>query len=341
MRPRVRKALWVAAAIIVAVALALSLAVHMLLQPERFTAMLQGVARGMGTELTLAAPASPTVWPRPAIELDGITLRGDNGAPILLAKHGRLVLPWRAVLRRETALSRVELDSPRVDLDALTAGSDRLPHGLVSDAPALPQLDAGLRIQHGTLVRNSAIFLGDVDLNAGTLRSGKAFRMTLAATDAGGEKVTLSLDAMPTLQARQLTLSDIMLHLTADTTWRASLRGAAHWRGAANVDAALSGAITHGEATYTLACAVHPASLTRPLQVALKLDGADDHVDVRLPPLEIATWWQHVAAGDIPLAPPPFTGQVDASHVNLGPAHIEGLHVRSVPDAPAAAASAP
>ena len=36
--------------------------------------MLQTQARAAGLELNLASPASPTLFPRPALDLDGITL---------------------------------------------------------------------------------------------------------------------------------------------------------------------------------------------------------------------------------------------------------------------------
>ncbi|OZB58988.1 MAG: membrane assembly protein AsmA, partial [Lysobacterales bacterium 13-68-4] len=64
--------------------------VYWLLQPDRFTASLQAQARAVGLELNLASPARPALFPRPALELQGITLN-ESGAtmPILLAARGR------------------------------------------------------------------------------------------------------------------------------------------------------------------------------------------------------------------------------------------------------------
>ncbi len=74
MSRRLRLILLVLGGFALALVLAAVIAVYLLLQPERFTRMLQTQARTAGLELNLASPASPTLFPRPALDLDGITL---------------------------------------------------------------------------------------------------------------------------------------------------------------------------------------------------------------------------------------------------------------------------
>ena len=58
MHRPLRLALVIVAAIVVAVAITLFAVVNSLLQPERFTAMLQQQARQAGLELSVASPAA-------------------------------------------------------------------------------------------------------------------------------------------------------------------------------------------------------------------------------------------------------------------------------------------
>ena len=128
MSRRLRLTLLALGGFALAVVLAAVIAVYLLLQPERFTRMLQTQARSAGLELNLASPASPTLFPRPALDLDGITLNAEGaGAPILLAAHGQLVLPWHTVLGGPTVISQLQIESPRVDLDALQDWLSALP----------------------------------------------------------------------------------------------------------------------------------------------------------------------------------------------------------------------
>ena len=95
MTRRLRIALLSLAGILVAGLIALLVTVYLLLQPERFTAMLQEQAHQAGLELSLANPASPTLFPRPALELEGLTLKESVVALGLLSPDDfdRLVRP--------------------------------------------------------------------------------------------------------------------------------------------------------------------------------------------------------------------------------------------------------
>ena len=61
MSPRLRRILAIVGASALAVLLLLVGSVYFLLQPDRFTAMLQNQAANAGLELNLSRPASPSV----------------------------------------------------------------------------------------------------------------------------------------------------------------------------------------------------------------------------------------------------------------------------------------
>jgi AsmA protein len=319
------------------------IAVYVMLQPERFTSLLASRARALGVELTLSQPASPSLWPRPAIELQGISVRGDGGGSILLATRGRIILPWRAVLRGDTAISRIEFDNPRVDLDALSAAIDALPPDNSGAHPFLPTIDTGLSINDGTVIRGNAVWLGDVDLDTGELRSGRPFKLALRCKDASGRPLSLDLGTTPRLSAEALDLDDITIAATIGADVRANLKGSAHWRGAANVTGSVAGDVNRGGEAYQASVAMSPANMSDPLTLAIKLDGGTDHVDVRIAPLKMAAWWSSMV-GSGPLTLPSFDGKVDAAGIEAGPVKIQGLHLRSGPDvtlpAPASTAAA-
>ena len=317
-------------------------AVYVLLQPERFTSLLASRARALGVELTLSQPASPSLWPRPAIELQGINVRGDGGGSILLATRGRIILPWRALLRGDTAISRIEFDNPRVDLDALSAAIDALPPDNSGEHPFLPTIDTGLSIKDGTVIRGNAVWLGDVDLDTGELRSGRPFNLALRCKDASGRPLSLDLGTTPLLSAEVLDLNDITVAATIGSDVQANLKGNAHWRGGANVSGSVAGVLNRSGEAYQASVAMSPANMSDPLTLAIKLDGGTDHADVRIAPLKLAAWWSSIA-GNSPLSLPSFEGKVDAASIDAGPVKIQGLHLRSGPDVtlPAPASTAP
>ncbi|MEO7050865.1 MAG: AsmA family protein, partial [Rhodanobacter sp.] len=128
MSRRLRLTLLAFGGLAVVALLSVVVVVYLVLQPDRFTAMLQTQARAVGLDLSLASPASPTLFPRPALDLHGITLSAEGaGAPILLAARGRMALPWRTLFGGPTVISQLQIDSPRVDLDALQTWMAALP----------------------------------------------------------------------------------------------------------------------------------------------------------------------------------------------------------------------
>ncbi|MFC5740451.1 AsmA family protein [Dyella tabacisoli] len=337
-----RIALLILTSVVTAAALAAVVAIHLLLQPERFTKMLQAQAHSAGLELNLSSPASPTLFPRPALELQGLTLNARGASmPILLAERGRLTLPWRTLLGGETVISQMEIDSPRMDLDALQAWLSSLPPRPSGQPFDIPSIDTGVRIARGSLVRGNRLLYGDVALEAGCLASGRPFPLTIAAKDANGIPLQLRLTATPRIDGDALQLDNIALHLSQGSSLVLQLAGEARWHGAADATVNLGGKLDHADAgSYNIALTLTPANQNEPLLLALKLDGPDNRADLRLPPLALADWWSQLSSQEGPkLSVPPGSGHIEIGKIETGGISIEGLSVDAGVTAPASAAS--
>jgi AsmA protein len=326
-----------------AVAVVALIAVYLVLQPDRFTAMLQAQARDAGLELNLDHPASPTLFPRPALDLQGITLSAQGAnAPILFAEHGLLVLPWRTLFGGPTVITQLKIESPRVDLDALQAWLSALPAQPERRSLSIPRIDTGISISHGSLVRGDQLLLGNVGLEAGCLASGLPFPLSISATTDTGTPLQLRLSATPRINGDALLLDDIALHLELGSDTRLNLTGNAHWHGASDAAAALAGKLVHADASsYDVSLQLMPQSPAHPLLFALKLDGPDNHADLRLPPLAFARWWRALADEAGPqLSIPPGDGSIQIGKFELDGVSIEGFSMQAGDAVPASAGSA-
>nr|WP_049622653.1 AsmA family protein [Frateuria defendens] len=343
MSRRMRLSLLALAGLLLALLLTLLVTVYLLLRPERFTAMLQAQATEVGLDLSLSSPASPALFPRPALELEGLTLNARGASmPILLAARGRLALPWHTLFGGPTAISRLEIDAPRVDLDALQSWLSSLPAGPAA-APSIPRIDTGIRITRGSLVRGNRLLLDNLDLETGSLLSGRPFTLNLSATDAQDSPTRLQLSATPRIRGDSLQLDELELHLAHEKTLTLQLGGTAHWHGAADAAADLSGRLDdarHGQ--YDVALTLTPANQRDPLLLALKLEGPGNRVDLRLPPLALADWWSQLDRAEGPqLAVPPGSGHIEAEQAAFGGIRIEGLSIRAGDEAPPSSSSTP
>ncbi|HEY3521040.1 MAG TPA: membrane assembly protein AsmA [Rhodanobacteraceae bacterium] len=356
---------WLAAAVIVLVVIALLAAVlyvRSLLQPQRFTALLQSQLANAGLVLSLDKPAAPALWPRPAVQLQGFRLSSIGaGAPLLIATEARIVVPWRALLRRELAIQRLEIRSPRIDLDQLQALTSKLPH--TSGAPQLPRIGAGIRIANGTLVREDEPLLFDIDAETGALLPDVPFHLAASAHDDADRAGRLVLDALPHHQGSSLRFDRIRLVARIEGGADLDVAGDATWNGGDDLAATLQGALelpapstANGSSAaykdtapassrkYSIAVEIVPARGATPLVAALKLDGVNEHVDARVPPLALLDWWRDIlaAAPGKPLALPPLQGHVQAGAIGYGPLHMQDVRIDAGPDvAPLPAGSAP
>lgn len=342
MPRRLRLVLLVLGGFVLAAALTVITAVYLLLQPERFTAMLQTQARNVGLELNLASPASPTLFPRPALVLSGITLNAQGGnAPILLASRGRLALPWQTLLGGPPVITQLEIDSPRVDLDALQGWLSALPVLPAGTPPNIPRIDTGISISRGSVVRGDQLLLGDVALEAGSLSSGQPFSVSMSAITSARTPLQLRLSATPRIQGNTLQLDRVELQMSQGSALTLALNGSAHWHGAADAAASLAGKLDHADGgQYDISLQLTPANQDNPLLLAVKLDGPDNHADLRLPPLELAHWWSQLGNKQGPqLAMPPVSGHAEIARLEAGDIGIEGLTLQAGDDVPVPAAS--
>ncbi|SEV83581.1 AsmA family protein [Luteibacter sp. 329MFSha] len=342
MNRRLRIGLIAAGGLVLALVLAAFIATYVVLQPDRFTAMLQSRARAAGLELTLASPASPTLWPKPALELDGMIVRANGaGAPLIVASRGKLVLPWHTLLGGDARISRLEIEGARIDVDAISDYLDTLPPRPSTSGAILPTIDAGFRVSRGTLTRGNQLLLSDVDIDAGRLANGRPFTLAFAAHTADTTPYSLDLETTPTLSRGVLTLGDAKINVASASRFDATLHGEATWRGAADVGASLAGRVTReAGAPYDIVLNVTPANQRDPLYIALKLDGENDHTDLRIPPLALGEWWGGIRAGGRPTLPP-LLGTVEAKTLDVGGVQATGLRIRATPNVPVPAATAP
>ena len=340
MSRRLRLILIIGGSIVLAALLALVIMIYLLLQPDRFTAMLQTQASNVGLELNLARPASPTLFPRPALELYGITLNAQGAnVPILLAAHGRLALPWRTLLGGPTVISQLEIEAPRVDLDALQAWLAQLPPRPPGSPPDIPRINAGVSISRGSIVRGNELLLSHVALQAGSLISGRPFPVTLSALTAAGTPLQLRLSAIPRIDGSTLQLDNVALHLAQASTLVLTLNGSVHWHEATDARASLAGKLDYADAgQYTVSLLLNPAVPDQPPLLALRLDGPDNHANLRLPPRALLVWWSTLSSEQNPqLSVPPGSGRMEIAKLQAGSVSIKGLSVLAGDDVPAAA----
>ena len=342
MSRALRITLWSIGGVLLAALLAAIVAVYLLLQPARFTAMLQEQASNVGLKLHLGSPAQPTLFPRPALELRGITLNAEGAnASILLAARGRLALPWRTLFGGPTVISQLQIDGPRVDLDALQDWLSSLPARPENSPLNIPRIVTGVSISRGSVVRGNQLLLGNVALKTGSLLSGQPFPVELSASTPAGAPLQLRLAATPRIQGNALQVDDITLHYAQGSSLILDLTGDAHWHGAADASASLGGKLQEANAgQYDISLALTPADQTDPLLLAVKMDGPDNHIDLRLPPLAVADWWSHLSSEPAPqLSVPPGSGHLEAATINVGSVHIEGLTLLAGNDVPAEAST--
>ncbi|MHC1479957.1 AsmA family protein [Frateuria aurantia] len=325
------------------------LTVYMLLRPERFTAFLHARAQAAGLDLELAYPAIPTLFPHPAIKLQGLTLSAPGASqPILVADHGQVELPWIALFQRDAGIAWLQLEAPRVDIDALQDWIRNLPADTFAQAPSLPRIDAGISIFHGSLVgHRQQPWLDDLSINAGALYPGRLFHLELAGSLDGGRPFSLQLHTVPSADKHRIKLRDLQLQINYDRSVYTLLRGQLDWLGGQDLSIQLDGSVRRADqANATLQLQMNPAQVDQPLQLGVRYHGDDGQVDMLLPPRQFFPWWALLTtASDAPLLSlPQWRGHLRVEQLDIGAAHIEELQIDAAPGssaaAPATAASA-
>lgn len=366
-RHRLRWIVPAVAALLVALLVALAIHVHTLLQPQRFTRMLEGDLATAGLSLKLQAPAEPILFPHPGVKLEGISL-GNTGAttPLLEADSATIIVPWRTLLRGAPAIERVDVNSPRIDLDELGTLLARLPHR--AGPPRLPIVAAGIHVSQGTLAAHGAPLLFGVSIDTGALKPGQAFRLDASARGKSGQTFLGSLDTVPSApRDGAIEFAPVSLRLAAAGGASLQLSGRGEWRGGEALSLSLAGKLTHAplvpasaattagpapgaappagtgvqSVSDAITLAVSPPRGSTPLTIALKLDGVDAHADLQLQPSTFGEWWTRLlSATPVPAPmPTPFTGTAKVQALDLGWLQASGVEIEASPDLPAAASS--
>ncbi len=343
MSRRLRITLLAAAATLATLAAVALLLVYVMLRPERFTRTLQQSARQAGLELTLTAPAHPSLWPRPGVRLQGLQLFVEGQSyPLLVADGGRVVVPWHTIFTGSSDITTLQLDAPRLDLgqlrQALTAWSGR--KGSTSQ---LPKIGTGITLRDGALAMDNRVLLHHIQLHTGPLQPGKLFQLDAQARHRDNPPWRLKLDFTPREPQRgAVELSQIHVDARSGPS-RIELAGQAGWSRTAPMQLQLAGEITSGKKThYQVALSIAPPPApTGTLHLAVK--GPTTQADLLLSPRQLAAWWQRMTGRFIPGPLPqlPLKGSISARSLDLGPVRIEGLQLHSDDTAPAAAGTAP
>lgn len=328
-----------------ALLLALLVTAYVMLQPARMTRVLRSAAQGAGLQLSLGAPAEPTLFPRPGLELHGLQLTPyGSQTPMLIAARGRIVVPWRVLLGSTPAITRLELDAPRLDLGGLQQTLAQL-HGSGGNGPTLPRIDAGISIHNGALVSGNRLLFDGIELRTGTLAPGQPFNLHVAARTADGTPYTFDLAGTPTRGSGVIRFHGLHMRAQGHKLFALTLGGQGSWRGGADVELSLTGALRNAAGrTYHVDIGLQPAGDARPLTLALKVDGAHAHADLTLPPLALTEWWRRlagadpIAGSDAPPGAPPLQGSASVQHLQAGPVSIDGLQIEAGPAAASSSA---
>jgi len=343
MSRRLRITLLASATVLVLLLASALVLVYVMLRPERFTQTLKAGARQAGLQLTLTAPAHPSLWPRPGVRLEGLQLYvSGQPYPLLIAESGRIVVPWRTLLGGTTAITKLQLDAPRLDLDQLQRALGNLPVGNGKGPPSLPRIDTGVTIRDGALIRNGQPTLEHIDLHTGALVPGQPFILDAEARNDGQQMRLLKLSFTPRrAKDGAIALDKLVLDGRSGQHAALHLAGQARWSGGARLQLELAGQwMTRKGDPYKIALTGKPTPGT-PQEFHLEVDGKAGSADLRLSPSRLTAWWQQItgAYSPGPLPTPPLDGRVKAAELNLGDLHARDLELTSGDALPAPAAS--
>jgi len=148
------------------------------LEPKRLTALVLDKA-GASLGLTLSFKGEPDYAfnPEPRLLIPDLEVRNPaDGKLFLSAQRAEISLPWDTITGGEPVITRLELDTPVLDLPGLRRWQATRPPTPFK----LPTLTRGLRITHG-LVRDDGYRISALSLDLPRLRTGET-----AAVDASG-----------------------------------------------------------------------------------------------------------------------------------------------------------
>ncbi len=325
MSHRLRMTLVAGFALVAMLVGGLLLAVHLLLQPQRFTALLESAASVANLRLKLEHPAHAELLPVPGLVLEGLSLSVPGHAdPILTAAKGKLKVPWRALLGGVPTITQLELDAPQMNLDELGGYIAGLPTGR---APWLPHIRAGVVLNDGSLSSHGRIVLADVTVKIGQLEPDRPFRMTVSARNATALPLNLTVTGVPHSNAKVVALEPMQLRGSLPGYGRFDLVGHARWLGGSRAQLAVAG--NAGVPALSLNLAF--SNTAGPAMLDVQVRRPHQRLDAHFDPAELLAWWKGLFAQGPslePLAPPPLAAAAAASQIAFGTVQFSGLSVR-------------
>lgn len=308
--------------VVLALALGAVLAVHLLLQPQRFTKLLESAADAAGLRLELSEPASPELFPSPGLVLQGLSLSlPGHATPMLSVNRGKLFVPWRALLGGEPVITQLELDGPQIDLDELSAYVASLPTG---KAPWLPRIRTGIHLGNGVLTSNGRNVLNAINITTGQLEPDQPFSLDISARNMQMQTLQLQIHGTPRSSPALVSMNplDIRGSIPGDGDFK--LAGHAGWLGGDRVRLALRG--TAGKPAIQLQLSFANVSGKALLDVEATRPG--QKLQARFDPTALVAWWNNAITSSRnlpPLTQPPLAASASAAQLDVGPVHIEGL----------------
>lgn len=169
--------------VLAVVSVIVALWINAQLEPKRLAATVLGQA-GSALQLRLTFEGTPdyAFRPEPRLVLPGFSAASLDGAVFLSAKRAEISLPWATITGGEPVITRVELDSPVLDLPGLQ-------RWLASRPPSpfkLPTLSRGIAVKDG-LVRGGEGSLRALSLELPHLQAGDPAQLDAKGRFASGD----------------------------------------------------------------------------------------------------------------------------------------------------------
>lgn len=211
--------------VLAALLLMIPLGLYWLGQPERVAGViLDEVGDSLGLEITASGASGYRLRGHPQLVVRDIEVRQPGAdAPLLRAKRILLSLPWSTIRARgdELIAHRLEVDAPRLDLQALQRWRETRPP---ADVPRVPTLKDGLRIVRGRVI-GSGWTLDNLDLSLPSLAPDDPVKATSAGRlQAGTTAVPFDLQVALTRPAFDAGLGVAGTATIIAPDWRMPMR---------------------------------------------------------------------------------------------------------------------
>ena len=164
---------WKIAAVAAVLLALLAWWVNRQLEPNRLTALvLDRAGKGMQLEISFTGQPEYALRPEPRLRVPGLSVRAPGGKEFLFAERAEISLPWATITGGDPVITRVALDSPRLDLAGLQAWLDSRPKTPFK----LPTLSQGIEVHHG-LLQGEGYRIEALELQLPYLKSGEPAKL--------------------------------------------------------------------------------------------------------------------------------------------------------------------